>query len=260
MALTASPTTPLPLATRNVRCLVVGEDLDFHAGSFALTVDEDMSVHALKHQVLHKMQTSHHVERIVSELQLFKGFDLYVSDLVGANPPGSLSPLASPHSSPRKSTTTKHAKLPTSAINDLLKTATPDKIANRYFQRKYAMRTRRSVGEYLPRSHKCDSERIDVLVSVPKLVLSEEVAEMADDEEADADEHNSFDYGVPDHHDKVDDASPRKRKRDPVVEVASTSVTMAPSKWQRAPCGRVVSVSTLRMRRHCHRCLAFDKQ
>jgi hypothetical protein len=154
----------------------------------------------------------------------------------------------------------RRSSLGASPIDELLQTFTPEKTANKYFQKKYAMRKRASLGEYLPRGRKCERSRIDVLVSVPKFQLSEDVAAMESEPEMKEDDDHAFGCGFESSGaDESESASVTslllKRKRDPVVDEATTRPSkMTPSKWRRGPCGRVLSVDTLRMRSCCALC------
>ncbi|TMW58220.1 hypothetical protein Poli38472_011808 [Pythium oligandrum] len=260
---TLSTTSTTSVFQRNVRCLLVGEDLDVTMGCFSLPIDEYQSVEELQQEVLRHVPSTAQ-DRLTPGVQLFKGFDLYyqknkVMDR-GLEPQDTSAGTTEPNwmitpTKPKRGAGTTDVDV---TISDLLKTITPEKVATKYFQRKYAMRRRDSVHSYLARGHKCDQSRIDVLVSVPKIQFSEDLADTNEDDEYEGVEH-ALDF------DSMSEAetessemteSPRKRRRqDPVLKEADQIKQASPSKWQRAPCGRVVSVESLRVRCPCKRCL-----
>ncbi|GLE01068.1 hypothetical protein PINS_up009881 [Pythium insidiosum] len=297
----------MSFGNRTVRCLLVGEDLDLPTACFSLPIDEDhTTVQELQTQVLERLPEEQR-GRLGAGVQLFKGFDLYVdhSQRVPSHAAVTATAADAPETAPSSAFETpqkpsrrqqRRSLSPTDAtIAALLHqaTSTPEnKVAGRYFQRKYAMRQRDAVAPYLARGRKCASSRIDVLVSAPKVQFSGDIAAMEQKDQAEEllqqqqedevlvdrrdsidyanSDTGSFDYSSPtdisffDDNDTVVLTTPTKPpRRDPVVMDAmrnssSPLMTMqTPSKWQRAPCGRVVSVATLRLRSPCTRCCAM---
>ncbi|KAJ0394028.1 hypothetical protein ATCC90586_000910 [Pythium insidiosum] len=276
--------------SRTVRCLLVGEDLDLPTACFSLPIDEDhTTVQELQAQVLERLPEEQR-GRLGSGVQLFKGFDLYVDNAqrVSRQPAVEVNEMAAAASvdafvTPQKPRRQQRSSIsPTdAAIFALLHqaTSTPEnKVAGRYFQRKYAMRQRDAVAPYLARGRKCASSRIDVLVSAPKVQFSTDIA--MEDEDLTVDRRESIDYGSEtgsfdymsptdisffDDHDMTSMAvkeptTPTKPRRDPVVLEVSRNpsrLLQTPTKWQRAPCGRVVSVTSLRLRSPCTRCCSM---